>query len=95
MARSTSDDGRTAVCRAVEPNTETCATTDVPFRLKDEVEAWMPVQDWKSWRAVGNILRHSYDKVQLPTIWQIVKTDFPSLRRDCERTIDRLKKGEF
>ena len=65
--------------------------TEVAFRLQGKAETWMPQQEWQNMRALGNLLRHRYDTVQIRVIWQVIENDFLSLRHDCLRTIARLE----
>ena len=67
--------------------------TEIAFRLEGKVEIWMPQQEWQNMRALGNLLRHRYEAVQLRIIWQIIENDFHALRHDCIRTIARLAEG--
>ena len=73
--------------------------TEVAFRLEDHAEEWMPNQDWKGIRGLGNRLRHHYDAVLKDVIWEIITLDLPSLRHDCAQVLARLeqelpKKGD-
>ena len=34
-------------------------------------------------RGLGNLLRHDYDGIDLPTIWRTIRESLPELRRDC------------
>lgn len=56
-----------AAIRAGE-ETMSRAAPDVPFHVL---------------RGFGNALRHDYDKIDLPTIWQTLKKDLPLLRDGC------------
>lgn len=65
--------------------------TEVAFRLQDQAEEWMPNQDWKGIRGLGNRLRHHYDTVLKDVIWEIITLDLPSLRHDCTQVLARLE----
>lgn len=69
--------------------------TEVAHRLKGRAEEWMPQHEWQQIRSLGNRLRHRYDSVEPDFLWEIIRNDFPSLRLDCERTIERLRTGEL
>jgi uncharacterized protein with HEPN domain len=43
--------------------------------------------DWPAIHNLGNILRHEYDSVDLPTIWKIVHEDWPVLPQVVETTL--------
>lgn len=69
--------------------------TEVAHRLKGRADEWMPQQEWQQIRNLGNRLRHRYDSVEADFLWEIIQNEFPSLRLDCERTIERLRTGEL
>jgi len=60
-------------------------------KLEGSVDAIMPDQPWSAIRAVGNILRHEYDRVDPEIIWRIVSNDLSSLKRAVEATITKLR----
>ena len=43
--------------------------------------------DWAAVHNLGNILRHQYDSVDLPTIWKISKEDLPRLKHVVEQLL--------
>jgi len=43
----------------------------------------------KALRGMGNRLRHEYDQVALPTIWNTVAHDLPTLRAACVAELAR------
>ena len=47
--------------------------TEAAHRLKED-EALCPGPDWKSYRDMGNILRHGYHKVDNEVVWIPSKT---------------------
>ena len=50
----------------------------------------MPDQPWRDIRALGNRLRHDYDDISQDRLWDIVRTDIPSLSASCEDALRRL-----
>jgi uncharacterized protein with HEPN domain len=60
-------------------------------KLEGSVDAIMPDQPWSAIRAVGNVLRHEYDRVDPEIIWRIVSNDLSSLKRAVEATITKLR----
>ena len=40
-------------------------------------------------RGLGNLLRHDYDQVSLPTIFTTITDRLPGLRVDCERALSK------
>jgi uncharacterized protein with HEPN domain len=62
--------------------------TEAIIRLEDESPGANPEIDQKGFRGMGNILRHSYHRVDDRIVWGTVKEDLPTLR-DVVRTILR------
>ena len=60
-------------------------------KLEGSVDAMMPDQPWSAIRAVGNILRHEYDRVDPDVIWRIVRNDLSSLKSAVAATLDKLR----
>jgi uncharacterized protein with HEPN domain len=50
----------------------------------------LPDQPWHEIRALGNRLRHEYDRVRTDRIWNIVTNDLPVLRKACESALAQL-----
>jgi uncharacterized protein with HEPN domain len=49
-------------------------------RLGTEAEVRFLGLPWRNIRGIGNWLRHQYDSVELPVIWNTVKDDLPVLK---------------
>ena len=49
-------------------------------RLPAEVTAGRPEIPWPSIAAIGNILRHEYDSIADPIIFEVVSRDLPPLK---------------
>jgi uncharacterized protein with HEPN domain len=62
-------------------------------KLADLVEEIAPDQPWSGVRAIGNVLRHEYDRIDSALIWQIVEKDLVPLRRAVEKAIRALGNG--
>lgn len=60
--------------------------TEAAYRVKDD-EALCPGPDWKSYRDMGNILRHGYHKVDSKIVWDTVKDDLPSLKNAVQEAM--------
>lgn len=58
-----------------------------PGPLAEEV---CPEVDWPALRAVGNILRHEYERIEVTRIWLMVENDLPPLRASVTRALGRL-----
>ncbi len=61
--------------------------TEAAYRLKPEDEPLCPGPDWREIRAMGNILRHAYDRIDNMAIWITVQNDLPILRKAVSRTV--------
>ena len=53
--------------------------TEAIIRLDDESPGAYPEIDQKGYRGMGNILRHSYHRVDDSIVWDTVKEDLPEL----------------
>ncbi len=56
--------------------------------------ALMPAHDWRKIRAIGNVFRHDYDKVDLDQVWLIARDIIPDLKRDIDAAIQSFEGGE-
>jgi uncharacterized protein with HEPN domain len=48
-------------------------------RLPEDMQARHPHLNWPAMRAIGNVLRHGYDKVEERIIWNTVHDDLPGV----------------
>lgn len=82
--RSFSEDSKTssAVERCLERISEAAK------KLEGHSEACCPEIAWPQLRALGNLLRHEYDRVDLIRIWLLIEDNLPPLRRAVKRAID-------
>lgn len=76
---------RDAVERCLERISEAAA------KLGDEAGELVPRQPWPEIRALGNRLRHEYDRVRVDRLWAIVAQDLPALRAACEASLAKLE----
>jgi uncharacterized protein with HEPN domain len=53
--------------------------SEAAIRLGGEAERRIPGQPWRDIRGIGNQLRHSYERIDLNTIWNAVTDDLPPL----------------
>jgi len=65
--------------------------TEAAYRLGDDASAICPGPDWKGLRAMGNILRHGYHKVDDQVVWDTLKDDLPLLKESAEASLLMLK----
>jgi uncharacterized protein with HEPN domain len=61
--------------------------TEAAYRLKPEDEPLCPGHDWREIRAMGNVLRHAYDRIENEAIWSTVKNDLPTLKTSVIKTL--------
>jgi uncharacterized protein with HEPN domain len=61
-------------------------------RLEGSIEALIPDQPWFAIRAVGNVLRHEYDRVDPDVIWRIVSEELKPLKQAIVSSLDKLRR---
>ncbi len=54
--------------------------SEAAIRLGSDAEQRIPDQPWRDIRGIGNQLRHSYERIDLNTIWNAVTDDLPPLK---------------
>ena len=64
-------------------------------KLGPMAEEMCPEIDWPALRAVGNILRHEYERVEVTRIWLMVEDDLPPLEAAVSGALSRLKDWAF
>lgn len=79
---------RDAVERCLERISEAAA------KLGDIAPKLAPEQPWQQIRALGNRIRHEYDRLRVERLWEIVKDDLPSLQKACELALKKLSDQE-
>jgi len=62
-------------------------------KLGDDAETLAPTEPWHGVRALGNVLRHEYDRVRSDVLWTIITEDLPRLARVCESIIIEQRDG--
>ncbi len=67
--------------------------TEAAYRLGDEAEALCPGPDWINLCGMGNILRHSYHKVDDVIVWNTVTDELPVLKAAVTAAVVRLGEG--
>lgn len=75
---------RDAVERCLEIVSE--ASRRIPDRLKSH----HPEIPWRKIAAIGNVLRHEYDEIYPPLIWEIVTDHLPPLQRAVRAMLREL-----
>jgi uncharacterized protein with HEPN domain len=81
---STNPDMAAAVERYIERLSE--ASRHVP----DELKASQPQMEWRAIADIGNVLRHTYDRVSDRRVWQIITDDLAPLRTAVEKMLAEL-----
>ncbi len=61
--------------------------TEAIIRLEMEGPEAYPEIDWKGYRGMGNLLRHSYDRVSDEIVWNTVREDLPVLKRTVQKAL--------
>jgi uncharacterized protein with HEPN domain len=56
-------------------------------KLGSVAEERFPTYDWKSIRGMGKVLRHDYDQVSLPMIWDSIAQSLAPLLEDVEAAL--------
>jgi uncharacterized protein with HEPN domain len=68
--------------------------SEAASKLKGPAESIIPDQPWGQIRAVGNILRHEYDRVDPIFIWRIVNEDLQPLKAAIQSALERLRRED-
>ena len=63
---------------------------EAAHRLGDRATELVPDQPWADIRAMGNRLRHGYDRIDLDLLWATVRDRLPSLEADARTALERL-----
>ncbi len=68
--------------------------SEAAVKLADAANDYAPNRDWRGIRALGNRIRHEYDRIKPERVWKIVENDIVSLRDDCEPALARLESDQ-
>jgi uncharacterized protein with HEPN domain len=68
--------------------------SEAASKLGELAPVLVPDQPWRDIRALGNRLRHDYDEIREDRLWDIVRTDLPSLCTACEDALRRLREEQ-
>ena len=60
-------------------------------KLGDQAAVLLPTQPWHKIKAFGNVLRHEYDDILKPRLWDIVQNDLPPLISASEAALQKLQ----
>lgn len=61
--------------------------TEAAYRLGDDAEQICPGPDWKGYMGMGNLLRHSYHRIDDQIVWDTVKMELPALKEAVLRAL--------
>jgi uncharacterized protein with HEPN domain len=62
--------------------------------LRDELKARHPQIPWSKVAAIGNVLRHEYERVAHDVFWRVVHDDLPPLEKVCREELARERSTE-
>jgi len=76
--------------------TERCLEriSEAAKKLGEVAEELCPTVRWPSVRALGNFLRHEYDRVDPGRVWVMIEDDLGPLKAASQRALDRLRQAE-
>jgi uncharacterized protein with HEPN domain len=94
-------DGFDATSFAQDPKTSNAAErcleriSEAARKLGAVAEDLCPEIAWPRLRAVGNLLRHEYDRIEIGRVWLMIERDLPSLKLAVQTALGRLRdRGE-
>jgi uncharacterized protein with HEPN domain len=76
--------------------TERCLEriSEAAKKLGEKAEELCPAVPWPSVRALGNFLRHEYDRVDPGRVWVLIEDDLGPLKAASQRALDQLRQAE-
>ncbi len=63
-------------------------------KLGEAAEDLCPTVPWPDLRALGNFLRHEYDRVEPARVWLMIEDDLGPLRAATQQALERLRQAE-
>jgi uncharacterized protein with HEPN domain len=60
-------------------------------KLGDLAEGICPEVPWPKVRALGNLLRHEYDTVDMVRVWLMIEDDLPPLKASVQMALKRRR----
>jgi uncharacterized protein with HEPN domain len=79
-----------AMQRAVERGLE--IISEASRHVPDDLKALAPNTPWRQIAAIGNLLRHEYQRADTMATWNIVEQHLPSLATAIDRLIIEAKR---
>ena len=76
--------------------TERCMEriSEAARKLGQVADDLCPDVAWANVRALGNFLRHEYDRVDAARVWVMIEDDLGPLKAATERALERLRRAE-
>jgi uncharacterized protein with HEPN domain len=76
--------------------TERCMEriSEAARKLGELAEELCPTVPWPNVRALGNFLRHDYDRVDAARVWLMIEDDLGPLKAATQRALERLRQAE-
>ena len=76
--------------------TERCLEriSEAAKKLGDAAEQFCPAIPWPHVRAIGNFLRHEYDRIDIGRIWLMIEDDLPPLKTAVQAALKQLRANE-
>lgn len=68
--------------------------SEAASKLGQTAEDLPPGHDWQAIRGIGNVLRHDYDRVALPRIWDAIEKNIRPLLEDVEAAVAAYNAAE-
>jgi uncharacterized protein with HEPN domain len=63
-------------------------------KLGGIAEDLCPAVPWPKVRAIGNFLRHEYDRIEIGRVWWTIEGDLPVLKTAVEAALKQLREEE-
>jgi uncharacterized protein with HEPN domain len=79
---------RNAVERCME------RVSEAAKKLGEAAEVLCPTVRWPNLRALGNFLRHEYDRVEPSRVWVMIEDDLGPLKAATQQALERLRRAE-
>lgn len=76
--------------------TERCLEriSEAAKKLGELGEELCPAVSWPDLRALGNYLRHEYDRVDARRVWVMIEDDMGPLKAASEQALEQLRQAE-
>lgn len=61
--------------------------------LSDDLKTRHPQIPWRNVAGIGNVLRHSYERIAPAILWALVQSELPALEKICSGELDLMSGG--